>query len=550
MTSPNSPALNPTPLADPGVSTLLSGLQMDNPDRDQTILRHSHSIAVLETQACRNEEVIKKQAKDIKSLTVSLQLASDSSRSTTQQELLQMRNSFDFLNNTLNSRLAHLEGLGSRAVVVPEPPFHSHIFFTGSMREVYRFCSDMRDIFARLPGHFSGEKHKILYIASYFRASKDNSVDECNSTVWWRGLLAENAGLLGLDTRQASLLSDFVHPSLLNSEAFLGAIVREWPNVNEHEEDWRAFESLHQGKTSIGDFNSAFNTLYHRLGIPLDPRVLCDYYDKAVCPDIVKLGAVRGGWTGLNNLKDKQALAVTFSLDPMGISIVNQMVHPKAQMVHPKAPLPNRPFQSAQGFRPPAPIIRPPVAKLSPGVPMELDAMSGGVYSWPLFVEVCKEHAICIRCGGDWDTFHKTSRVCPVPLNSRMTEENIQALWVEWGGILDTPAAGVSKWSPEHRANRASAAPAPSVRSSATPSSMNPFAKGKKRESISNSSTHQNNKRRVESSVDEISPVASTSGPVVESGPYPLGDDSVSMDPLSMAEVYLSRQIMDEDIQD
>ncbi|KNE87041.1 hypothetical protein PSTG_19586, partial [Puccinia striiformis f. sp. tritici PST-78] len=111
MTSPNSPALNPTPLADPGVSTLLSGLQMDNPDRDQTILRHSHSIAVLETQACRNEEVIKKQAKDIKSLTVSLQLASDSSRSTTQQELLQMRNSFDFLNNTLNSRLAHLEGL-------------------------------------------------------------------------------------------------------------------------------------------------------------------------------------------------------------------------------------------------------------------------------------------------------------------------------------------------------------------------------------------------------------------------------------------------------
>ncbi|KAI7943929.1 hypothetical protein MJO28_011457 [Puccinia striiformis f. sp. tritici] len=400
MTSPNSPALNPTPLADPGVSTLLSGLQMDNPDRDQTILRNTHSIAVLETQARRNEEVIRKQAKDIKALTVSLQLANDNTRSTNQQEFLQMRNSFDLLNNSLNARLSHLEGLGSQAVVILEPPFHSHIFFTGSMREVYRFCSDMRDIFAWLPGHFSGEKRKILYIASYFRASKDNSVDECNSTVWWRGLLAENAGLLGLDTRQALSLSDFVHPSLVNSAAFLGAIVAEWPNVNQHEEDWKAFETLRQGKSSIGDFNSAFNTLYHRLGIGLEPRVLCDYYDKAVSPDIVKLGAVRGGWTGLNNLKEKQALAVLFSLDPVGISIVNQMVHPKA-------PLPNRPIQSTQSFRPPAPVACQPVARLSPGVPMELDVMSGGVYSWPAFVAVCKEHAICIRCGEEWDTTHK-----------------------------------------------------------------------------------------------------------------------------------------------
>ncbi|KAI7965802.1 hypothetical protein MJO29_001550 [Puccinia striiformis f. sp. tritici] len=33
-TTPNSPALNPPPLADPGVTTLLLGLQMDDPDRD------------------------------------------------------------------------------------------------------------------------------------------------------------------------------------------------------------------------------------------------------------------------------------------------------------------------------------------------------------------------------------------------------------------------------------------------------------------------------------------------------------------------------------
>ncbi|POW12229.1 hypothetical protein PSHT_08173 [Puccinia striiformis] len=248
-TTPNSPAQNPPPIAEPGVSTLLSGLQMDDPDRDVVANRHSQSIANLEAQVRRNEETIRKQSRDIKTLNSLLPLATEFSnhKSTNLQELLQIRSGVDVLNNSIDARLSRLENFGTQPAVKPEPPYHQHIFFSGSMKEVSRFNSTMRDTFARLPGHFSGEKHKILYIIGYFRASKDNSSDDCASTFG------------GVDS-----------------------INNQWPNVTEAEDNWKAFESLRQGSTSIGDFNSAFNTLYLQLGINLEPKVVCDYYDKAV----------------------------------------------------------------------------------------------------------------------------------------------------------------------------------------------------------------------------------------------------------------------------
>ncbi|KAI7961732.1 hypothetical protein MJO28_002221 [Puccinia striiformis f. sp. tritici] len=368
-TTPNSPAQNPPPIAEPGVSTLLSGLQMDDPDRDVVANRHSQSIANLEAQVRRNEETIRKQSRDIKTLNSLLPLATEFSnhKSTNLQELLQIRSGVDVLNNSIDACLSRLENFGTQPAVKPEPPYHQHIFFSGSMKEVSRFNSTMRDTFARLPGHFSGEKHKILYIIGYFRASKDNSSDDCASNVWWRGLLATNAGMQGLNTKKASALDTFVLPELLTSEGFLEAINNQWPNVTEAEDNWKAFESLRQGSTSIGDFNSAFNTLYLQLGINLEPKVVCDYYDKAVNEGISNLVSVRGGWAGEEDIKKKQKIAVAISREPVGLSIVNQMVNQKK-------PLPTRPNQIL-------PLKRPiHTAKLSPGVPMDLDSVSGIVF--------------------------------------------------------------------------------------------------------------------------------------------------------------------------
>ncbi|POW12428.1 hypothetical protein PSTT_04483 [Puccinia striiformis] len=363
-TTPNSPAQNPPPIAEPGVSTLLSGLQMDDPDRD--VVR-------------QNEETIRKQSRDIKTLNSLLPLATEFSnhKSTNLQELLQIRSGVDVLNNSIDACLSRLENFGTQPAVKPEPPYHQHIFFSGSMKEVSRFNSTMRDTFARLPGHFSGEKHKILYIIGYFRASKDNSSDDCASTFG------------GVDCwllTRASALDTFVLPELLTSEGFLEAINNQWPNVTEAEDNWKAFESLRQGSTSIGDFNSAFNTVYLQLGINLEPKVVCDYYDKAVNEGISNLASVRGGWAGEEDIKKKQKM-LCHSREPVGLSIVNQMVNQKK-------PLPTRPNQIL-------PLKRPiHTAKLSPGVPMDLDSVSGIVFSWPLFKDVCKEHAICIHCGG------------------------------------------------------------------------------------------------------------------------------------------------------
>jgi hypothetical protein len=51
-----------------GISSLLSGLQVDNRDRDQTILAHAQSIANLKTQARRTEDIICKNDDTIKEL--------------------------------------------------------------------------------------------------------------------------------------------------------------------------------------------------------------------------------------------------------------------------------------------------------------------------------------------------------------------------------------------------------------------------------------------------------------------------------------------------
>jgi hypothetical protein len=106
------------------------------------------------------------------------------------------------------------------AQICPEPPYYYHIYFSGVISESPRFCCVIRDTFACLLGHFSTEKQKILWIASYFCTASGHLGKDCLSYTWWRGLLTKNAHEQGLPVLKSLLAADFVIKELSNAEVF------------------------------------------------------------------------------------------------------------------------------------------------------------------------------------------------------------------------------------------------------------------------------------------------------------------------------------------
>ncbi|KAI9610319.1 hypothetical protein KEM48_002539 [Puccinia striiformis f. sp. tritici PST-130] len=532
--SPNimntSVPLEPIPDNDPTFSTLLSGLQMENPGRDETVLSHAQAIANLEAQGRRTAEILRRQAKSIKELSSSLTAANEiiAAKPNYQAEFLQIRTGVDNMNQSLIFRLNALESQATKQPIQlrTEPPYIAHLYFSGEVKETYRFCAEMKNLFARLHSHFVDEKHKISYVASYFKASKDDYVGKCASQTWWRGLLSKNADVQGLDTKLASSAEDYVIEELLTVDSFLVAINKKFVNTSESDDDWKEFEALRQGKKSMSDFNIQFTTLLRQLRPKPEQKAACDYYDKAVDQDVKALGCFRGGWTGLYDLELKQKMAVELSNDPIGLSLVNQLTHPK----------------TISSVRPEVKFVAPQMKKLSPGVPMELDAITqlvgGRYFGWGIFKQTCKDNSLCVRCAGDFDVDHQAARGCILPEKDQLDEEQAKSLWVQWGGALrdnSAPAQNLSKWSPEFRKTRGSSAPA------------TPFVRGKKRESISEMTSEPAAKKNGA----QISPTASSSKSLFDDSPLPApkvhGLDSMSAVPMTVGEYLFERQVMDID---
>ncbi|OAV85118.1 hypothetical protein PTTG_30777, partial [Puccinia triticina 1-1 BBBD Race 1] len=141
---------------------------------------------------------------------------------------------------------------------IPEPPFFSHIYFSGDVTETHQFVSLVRDTFARLPNHFANDRQRILWIALYFRAPSGRIGDPCPSYTWWQSLLARNAHVQGLDTRRASSLIEYVINELTTSDAFLTTLEDVFSNHTEEEDACRQLLALRQGASPIGDFNIQF----------------------------------------------------------------------------------------------------------------------------------------------------------------------------------------------------------------------------------------------------------------------------------------------------
>ncbi|KAA1125748.1 hypothetical protein PGTUg99_013122 [Puccinia graminis f. sp. tritici] len=251
------------------VSSLLSGLCVDNPDRDQTLLGHAQSIANLELQCRRYEEALRKNEETISQFSQLLVFASHFTKMKTHyaKEFLQIRNNFDTSTNATNTRLFQLE---SRDYATPvskshfEPPHYSHL----------------------------------------------------------RALLTCNASKQDLPTKPASALAPFVLPELSDSDTFLSTIKDHFSSHTEEEDARKAFFALRQGTSSIADFNIQFNTLLY--SVDLSPRLAVEHYERAINQKIIELGIQRGGWSELTDLDDMQRMAVKLSLDVGRVNQINQ----------------------------------------------------------------------------------------------------------------------------------------------------------------------------------------------------------------------------------
>jgi hypothetical protein len=176
------------------MANLMSGLQFENSDCDNTLLSHSQSIAKLETQARRTEDILRRNNETIQELQQLLVFASNVNKLKSQipKELQDVCDAVDGALTTLQLRVGHLESRPeppAAAKIFAEPPFYSHIYFSGDITETHHFCCLIQDTFARIPGHFSSKRQHILWIAGYFCTASGKLGSECPSYTWWRGLL-------------------------------------------------------------------------------------------------------------------------------------------------------------------------------------------------------------------------------------------------------------------------------------------------------------------------------------------------------------------------
>lgn len=487
------------------VSGLIAGLDVNKlPDRDQTIYANSQAIVSLQAQARRNEETIRKNDETIKDLSQLLVFAKDFTRMKLHysQEFLQIRNSVDTVNNSIKNIVqSH-----------PEPPHLSHIYFSGNIRETYRFCATMRDTFAQFPNSFSSERQKILWIASYFRAASGNLGEDCPSYNWWCGLLKENADKQGLPVLRASALNDFVISELESSETFLQALEFLFSNHKEVEEARAKLSALRQGSKSITDYNIEFNSYLHL--VDFSESTLVALYQDSVNIKIHECGLFRGDWSSIQTLKEKQLRAVALAPDAGEVAALN---HRKSAPPAPRIE-----------YRVAVPPVAPPVKtnQQNQQVPMDIDIMTAEAgFNFPLWRVEATRRGICIRCAGNFDEEHYKKRGCPLPEDEWLKKDDLLPIWKSWGGSLRED------------------------RNRSDPTRSRYADKGKKRESVSEITDQPIPKKRTSlaSHQPDVAPsIAMTQEPGAEYGGI-CYVDSISNETLTVAELLFNRELSKEE---
>ncbi|KAA1080446.1 hypothetical protein PGT21_007469 [Puccinia graminis f. sp. tritici] len=485
---------------DPSFVNLIADLGIHNPTLEQTVYSLIQRLTNLESQSRRDKETLR-SVKDLLPMSsdiMKIKLSAQQESNQAPAEFLQIRNAVDSINSSTNSRLVGLESFASRPPVVAksfhEPPYQSHIFFSGGLSETKPFCFSVRGTLERNKDNFANEKHKVMWIAGYFRKADGRLGDTCPSFVWWQGLMKKDAVEQGLDPKTASSQPDFVLQELVTAENFIVAIEAVFSNHKEEEDIRKLLKSARQGNTSIEEFNLYFNSLLY--SVDLSESSKCEFYDDAINPKIVQLGMLRGGWTTLTSLDAKQEMAVTLATDVAGLGFIDKVNQNKSQSTS------QRPVQRVEHK-----VIVPP-PKLSEAVPMDLDVLAAQIgFTYEDWKKECILQHLCHRCGGTWDSAHDTVHHCPLAKKHHLSKSQCLAIWKDWGGHVwkeggsrssELERPDESKWAPVNLqlgSSRGATSRQPD-RQPTSPLPTDRFDKGKKRESVSEINQEPMSKKR------------------------------------------------------
>ncbi|KAA1077732.1 hypothetical protein PGT21_018285 [Puccinia graminis f. sp. tritici] len=321
---------------DHDVLALLSDLQLNNDSQAQSSSIHAQMIAELKSDSRRDKAVIRQLQVDAGKMKIKINKLKTvcheeflQLRSSIQQEFLQVCNTFDTVSSSKATCFDCLESVTATPVVpvkkaFVDPVYYSHIYFSGAPKETNSFCFFMRNTLEHLHSQFSDEKHKVMWLAGYFRSESGRLGDVCPSYNWWCGLLGKNAQQQGLNSLTASLRADFVLDELQSAELFLVAIKAAFSNHREVEEACKALKAARQGTKTFEEFNIIFNSLLY--SVYLSEASKCEIYDEAINQDIVKLGMFCGGWTSIKTLQEKQDMAASLAMDLGGVGFYEKGV--------------------------------------------------------------------------------------------------------------------------------------------------------------------------------------------------------------------------------
>ncbi|KAA1106208.1 hypothetical protein PGT21_030960 [Puccinia graminis f. sp. tritici] len=539
----------PTTLTDNDVSALLSDLQLNNDSNAQSTSIHAQTIADLKSESRRDKTVIRQLQIDLGKLKIEMSKLKSGCheeflqlRSSIQQEFLQVRSAFDTVSSSTSLRFDRLESVSAvpaapvkKAFV--DPVYYSHIFFSGAPKETNSFCFFMRNTLERLHSQFADEKHKVMWLAGYFRSESGRLGDVCPSYNWWRGLLGKNAQQQGLNSLTASSRADFVLEELQDAESFLVSIEATFSNHREVEEARKALKAARQGTKTVEEFNIIFNSLLY--SVDLSEASKCEIYDEAINQDIVKLGMFRGGWTSIKTLQAKQDMAASLAMDLGGVGFYEKGVRQKAinQVANQQR------SQHRSDDHRPATQLHPDPAR--DGGPMDIDAIIAAEieatgFSYSQWRFEAKARKLCIRCGRQFDKLHKDRHSCPVDPKFHLKTGDMAALLRDWGC---TPGEAVSRGlgvdgHGSADAYRPARADSLLARISTDRPEMSRLDKGKKRESVSQIENQPSAKRSPDESLfgGRDAAMASTSVEVQE--------------PLSAGELFFASRLADMDIKD
>ncbi|KAA1119812.1 hypothetical protein PGT21_034678 [Puccinia graminis f. sp. tritici] len=551
---PNPAVSIPAPgplLDDTNVSALLSNLQINNNTQSHSVSLNSQAIADLKSESRRDKTVIRELKDDLAQIKNDMEKIKSvchdeflQIRSASHTDLVQLRNSIDLLGSNTSACLDRVEVVGSQSLApvkktFVDPAHYSHIFFSGAPKETNSFCFFMRNTLERLGSQFADEKHKVLWLAGYFRSESGRLGDVCPSYNWWRGLLGKNAQTQGLSSLTASSRADFVLAKLCNAEDFLVAIESTFSNHREVEDARKALKAARQGSKTVEEFNIIFNSLLY--SVDLSEASKCEIYDEAINQEIVKLGLFRGGWSTIKTLQGKQTMAVTLSLDLGGVGFYEKGIRQKAMnqvagqhRAESHHPDPHRQASHA-----------PPSNSNNSAVPMDIDAirtaeMEAVGFTYLKWRDEARFRKLCIRCGHRFDAAHRKIHGCPVDPDLHLKTDDMIDMWRSWGGLTQS---GLKREATTDGGRD-------SVEDSfgADGSSMADRRQGKKRESISELGGQPTSKKGAADSL--FRPGQSLSSEAVGLGVGTSANLLDVQDPMSAGELFLASHLADMDVKD